>query len=377
LLPALMYQFDQFSVHTHIKVNFFYQGLDRAFTPEVKITVYHVTEEILQNVARHAQVDKVTVGMWMDGTMLQIEIEDQGVGFDLESMYGERIASGLIEIRERIATLGGELKIMSSYGTGVRVHAVIPCPEVPAENSLDNLLIGNPLGIASISHTEISPNAVGTVRVLVAEENVIVRQGLLRLLETDFHIMGEVSERDQIVSAIQELQPDVLILGATIAGVSTLDQIPPALKAQPGLRVLIFSSNPSDIYAYEALRHGASGYLRNNASAAEIREAVTMIGRGDEYWSASLQEESLRRRVEIINGNQTEIDNLTALTLREREILVMVAEGYTSRQIAEKLSISPRTAETHRSNIARKLGLRTQAELIHYAIKHGLIQPET
>jgi two-component system response regulator NreC len=211
---------------------------------------------------------------------------------------------------------------------------------------------------------------------VIAEENEIVRQGLIRLLEGEFALFGEVDSTPQIVDAVREWQPNVLVLGITMGGISTLDFVQSAMESCPGLRVLILSGSSNEIYAYEALRHGASGYILNNAGVSELTEAIRVVARGDEYWSASLPIDSIRQRLDLYQAGDPERDTYNALTTREREILKMVAQGYTSKQIAGTLSISPRTAETHRSNIAHKLGLRTQSELIRYALKHGLVHSE-
>ena len=379
LLPAMLHQFEQFSARCGIKVNLIHRGLNRDFSPEVKITTYRAIEEILSNTAQYAQVDEVMISAWVDQATLQIEFVDQGIGFDLESLFGMRSASGLVEIRERVFALGGDLVIVSSPGAGVRISAKIPCddsPEVVSTREISFASNPPPRSRDAGDAATTSSAKSAAISVFVAEENEIIRQGLIRLLETDFTIVGEGMNRAQIASGVRQLQPDVLLLGITMSGVSTLDLIQPALESRQDLRVLIFSSNPNEIYAYEALRHGASGYMLNTASTSDIREAVRIVARGDEYWSASLLEESIKERLDLYQSGDPEMDTYNALTSREREILTMVAQGYTSKQIAGSLSISPRTAETHRSNVARKLGLRTQSDLIRYAIKHGLVRSE-
>ncbi|MBI1258877.1 MAG: response regulator [Chloroflexi bacterium] len=377
LLPAMLYQFEQFSAHAAVRVNFIHRGLDRTFSPEVKITVYRLIEEILSNAAQYAHVDELMLRAWMDDSTLQIEFQDQGIGFEVEKLFDPSSASGLVAIRERVYALGGDMVIMSSPGAGVRVSAKIPCRDAHG-----NVIVRSPrLDAAAAPYARIVANPpvvpnVPELGILIAEENEIIRQGLIRLLETEFSILGEVNDSEQVVNRVQELQPSVLILGITMGGASSLDLIQPALEVCAGLRVLVLSGSINEIYAYEALRHGASGFMLNSAGVSDLIDAVHVVARGDEYWSAALHTDSIKQRLDQYQDGDPETDSYNALTSREREILKLVAQGLTSKQIAGTLSISPRTAETHRSNIAHKLGLHTQSELIRYAIKRGIVPSE-
>jgi DNA-binding NarL/FixJ family response regulator len=381
MLPALLSLFERFSEQTQIKVNFIHRDIDRGFLPEVEITAYRVCEELLSNAARYAQVSDLTIIARVDEAMLQIEYEDQGVGFDLEQLQEAHSARGLFAIRERVYTLGGDMVILSSPGVGVRISAKFPCGDGDSGKGV------TPGGITLTSdmlprlHFSEGSSAmlaapISAIKVMIAEENEIVRQGLIRLLETEFAILGEVDSTAQIVDAAREWQPDVLILGITMGAVSTLDFVQPAAQVCPNLRTLVLSGSSNEIYAYEALRHGASGYMLSNSSVNDLIEAVRVVARGDEYWTTALPIDTIKQRMALYQAGDPEADSYNALTSREREILKMVAQGYTSKQIAGTLSISPRTAETHRSNIAHKLGLRTQSELIRYAFRHGLVRSE-
>ena len=379
LLPAMLYQFEQFSEHANVRVNFIHRGLDRTFSPEVKITVYRMIEEILSNAAQYAHVDELMLSAWMDDATLQIEFQDQGIGFEVERLFDPRNASGLVAIRERIYALGGDMVIVSSPGTGVHVSAKVPCGDSSGGVLLRASHFDDVTGASAPTFgNDSAPILPKTpeISILIAEENEIIRHGLMRLLETEYSILGEVNDSEQVVNRVHDLQPGVLILGITMGGASSLDLVQPAIEARPGLRVLVLSGSVNEIYAYEALRHGASGFMLNSASVSDLVDAVQVVARGDEYWSASLHSDSIKQRIDQYQAGDPEADSYNALTAREREILKMVAKGFTSKQIAGMLSISPRTAETHRSNIAHKLGLHTQSELIRYAIKRGIVAQE-
>lgn len=377
LLPALLQQFEQFSQQTGIQVHFSHLGLDVPLSPEVKITAYRMTEELLANVARHAQATEAQVAMWVEDDNLRVNVEDQGVGFDLDRMMGIQGISGLVGVRERITMLGGELEIMTEPGTGVRVMARLP---------LTNALLHEPMqptpplqsAIASSGgrgKTQPRNHAAQSLVISIAEENRIIREGLKRVFESEagFQVAGEADRREDVLRVVRDIHPNVLVLGITMYGVSNLDLLQPAMRCLPELRVLIFSNQSTDIYLYEAQRSGASGYVLNSVDADTLIEAVRVVARGDNYWPVPMKDEGLMQRLNPHQNGNPELEALNSLSSREREILIMIGRGGSSKQIAHALSISPRTAETHRTNITRKLGLRTQGDLIRYSIKHGLV----
>jgi DNA-binding NarL/FixJ family response regulator len=209
--------------------------------------------------------------------------------------------------------------------------------------------------------------------ILLADDHHIVRQGLRALLESDphFRLVGEAGDGIEAVRMSERLKPDVLITDVMMPGLNGLEVTRQVTKALPKTRVIILSMYTNDAYVLEALKNGASGYVLKDSQAADLIQAVREVAAGRRYLSPPLSERALDLYAKKIED--TPEDPYEMLTTREREVLQMVAEGRTSTEIAERLFISPRTAEGHRANVMRKLGLQNQADLIRFALKRGIL----
>lgn len=209
--------------------------------------------------------------------------------------------------------------------------------------------------------------------ILLADDHNIVRQGLRALLQIEplFHLVGEASDGIEAVRLAERLKPDVLITDVMMPGLNGLEVTRQVTKSLPRTRVIILSMYTTDAYVFEAFKNGALGYVLKDSQAADLIQAVREVIAGRRYLSPPLSERALElymRKVESVPDDPYEL-----LTSREREVLQMVAEGRTSGEIATRLFISPRTAEGHRANLMRKLGLQNNADLIRFALKRGLL----
>jgi DNA-binding NarL/FixJ family response regulator len=209
--------------------------------------------------------------------------------------------------------------------------------------------------------------------ILLADDHNVVRQGLKALLESDphFRLVGEASDGIEAIRMTERLKPDVLITDVMMPGINGLEVTRQVTKSVPQTRVIILSMYTNDAYVLEALKNGASGYVLKDSQAADLIDAVREVAAGRRYLSPPLSERALDlyvKKVEDVPDDPYEM-----LTTREREVLQMVAEGRTSTEIADRLFISPRTAEGHRANLMRKLGLQNQTDLIRYALKRGIL----
>ena len=211
-----------------------------------------------------------------------------------------------------------------------------------------------------------------SVRIVIADDHPVVRKGLRGLLEEEpeFLVVGEAEDGTQALEILDQLKPDVLIVDMMMPGHNGLKVIRQAKKYYPTMCVIVLSMNSTDAYVIEALKRGASGYVLKETGPTELVECVKTVLAGQRFLSAQLPQHLL-----IINLSQYkyETDPYEALTNREREILQLAAEGLTSLEIAERLSISRRTVELHRANFMEKLGLRHQTDLVRYAIKRGIL----
>lgn len=209
--------------------------------------------------------------------------------------------------------------------------------------------------------------------ILLADDHNIVRQGLRALLQSEphFHLVGEAGDGIEAVRLVERLKPDVLITDVMMPGLNGLEVTRQVTKSVPKTRVIILSMYTNDAYVFEAFKNGALGYVLKDSQASDLIQAVREVIAGKRYLSPPLSERALElysRKVISVPEDQYEL-----LTTREREVLQQVAEGRTSAEIASRLFISPRTAEGHRANLMRKLNLQTNADLIRFALKRGIL----
>lgn len=212
--------------------------------------------------------------------------------------------------------------------------------------------------------------------IILADDHHVVRQGLRALLEAepDFRVVGEAADGQEAIRLVERLRPDVLVLDLMMPGLSGLEVTRQAARRSPNTRVIILSMYANTGYVLETLKNGALGYVLKKSTGGELVQAVRQVMTGRRYLSPPLSEEDVEtfmKKAAASNTNPYEL-----LTDRQREVLHLIVEGYTNAEIAARLVISPRTVEFHRSNLMRKLGARTQADLIRVALQRGILPAE-
>jgi two-component system response regulator NreC len=211
------------------------------------------------------------------------------------------------------------------------------------------------------------------IKVLIADDHAIVRAGLRALLaeESAFELVGEAAGGIEAIELVEKTNPEVLILDLSMPdldGISVTRKIKPHF---PALKILILTLHEDEALLKEAIKAGAAGYILKRAAEAELISAIRTILRGDLYVDPAM----VRGLLEESQGPKTiQKDQTESLTQRETEILRLIVEGYTNRQIGQELNISIRTVEGHRANISDKLGLHNRVELVRYARQNGLIE---
>lgn len=210
------------------------------------------------------------------------------------------------------------------------------------------------------------------ISILLADDHPIVRQGLRRLLEAeaDFQVVGEAGDGLTTVQLVERLKPDVLVLDVMMPRLSGLEVTRQVTQRSPLTRTVILSMHSNEAYVLEALRNGASAYVLKDSTYADLTLAVHEAAVGRRYLSPPLSERVVQ--VYMQRAKTGQLDPYETLTTREQEVLHLAAEGCTAAEVAARLFISLRTAETHRANLMRKLALHNQAELVHYALKRGI-----
>jgi DNA-binding NarL/FixJ family response regulator len=212
--------------------------------------------------------------------------------------------------------------------------------------------------------------------VVLADDHQVVRAGLRALLdaETDMAVVGEAADGLDALALVERLLPTVLVADVVMPGLSGLDVVREVRRRSPGTGTVILSMYANEAYVLEALTNGAHGYVVKDASAADLVRAVREAAAGRRYLSPPLSESDIEHHARRRRGRP--IDLYDALTLRERAVLHLAGEGLTSAAIGTRLAISARTAETHRANLMRKLGLRGQSELVRYTVARGILPPD-
>jgi DNA-binding NarL/FixJ family response regulator len=206
------------------------------------------------------------------------------------------------------------------------------------------------------------------INVLVADDHAILRTGIRAVLEQepDITVVGLAANADQAVAKARALQPDVILLDVVMPRKSGFEALPELHRVAPDARVIMLSMQTSPSSIRKALNAGAVGFVAKHASEADLVDAIRRVAAGARYVDPELA------------GDLVVLDSAALtepLSERERDVLFMLALGYTNQEVAEQLYLSVRTVDTHRAHLMRKLDLRTRAEMVHYALANGLIGP--
>jgi len=210
-----------------------------------------------------------------------------------------------------------------------------------------------------------------TIRVLVVDDHAVVRAGLRRVLdaEADIKTVGEAANAERAVFEALEAHPDVVLMDVVMPGKTGIEGMPALLQAVPNVKVLMLSMQDDPQYVREAFEAGASGYVLKEAADTDVVDAVRAVAAGERYVHPALG-----ARLVAAESEERKRAVSDPLSEREREVLRLLALGHTNQEIAALLYISVRTAETHRAHIMQKLGLSSRAELVRYALDHGLVE---
>jgi DNA-binding NarL/FixJ family response regulator len=211
------------------------------------------------------------------------------------------------------------------------------------------------------------------IRIFLADDHDIVREGIISVLhrERDLKVVGEAGDGREAIEKIRKTKPDVIIIDISMPNMNGIEVMEELLREQCPGKFIILTQHEKEEYIRLAMHAGASGYLVKYSITKDIIDAIRAVSRGEVFFSTAISTILLRDYVQAArqkSAPQTDLD----LTNRETEVLQLIAGGLSSRQIAEKLSLSTRTIEFHRANIIQKLGIRDVAGLTRYAIKHGL-----
>ncbi len=214
-----------------------------------------------------------------------------------------------------------------------------------------------------------------TIRVLLADDHDLVRAGLRALLQNcaGLEVIGEAGDGREALRLLEDHRPDVVLMDILMPGLNGLEATARIAEDFPEVRVIILSMNEAEEFVLQALRAGAAGYLLKNARTAELEQALRTVAQGQTYLSPSISARVLDDYERRLEGTTHSLDRLTR---RQREVLQLVAEGHSTKEIAKHLHISPRTVEMFRAQIMDVLDIHDVAGLTRYAIRMGMISPD-
>ncbi len=214
-----------------------------------------------------------------------------------------------------------------------------------------------------------------SIRVMLVDDHNLVRAGIRALLAPipEIEVVGEAANGREALDLIQTQPPDVVLMDIAMPGLNGLDTAARVTKGFPGVRIIILSMHANEEYVLQALRAGATGYLLKDADTAELELAIKAVARGETYLSPAVSKHVIDDYLQRVNGDVNPLDRLTP---RQREVLQLIAQGYTTKEIALTLGVGVKTIETHRSRLMDQLDIHDVAGLVRYAIRVGLVPPD-
>ncbi len=310
-----------------------------------EIALYRIAQEAFTNAAKHSSGSRVEARLSHGPEGVTLRIADDGQGFDVAAPLRNRESLGMVTMRERAHAVGAKLEIEA-----VRNRAA-PSQYGPPRRNRRRLM--------------------SAISIVIVDDHAMLREGLAHLLgqQADFQVCGSCGDGRESAALVARLRPDVVVIDISMPGLNGIEVTRQIREHTPSTAVVILSMHASAAHVFQALEAGAKAYLQKESAFEEIVEAVRAVHAGRSYLSpriaAVVAEQVGERRV----GE----NRMARLTRREREILQMVAEGRSSVEIGRTLFLSPRTVDTYRSRLMKKLSLPDLAAVVRFAMEEGVI----
>ena len=330
---------ERFGQRTGIEVDY-KSSFHERLADETETHLFRIVQEALTNVARHSGATRVTIELARNGDRVHLTVKDNGHGFQGNGCVGSGI--------------GGHA------GAGAKRRWRAPDP-------LQRWRDGRPVGSAGARKSGCYKLIM--LRILLADDHAMVRKGFRLILETqpDMQIVGEAGNGREAVELAEQLHPDVVVMDVAMPELNGIEATRRLVASAPRTRVLALSMHKDSVYVREILRAGARGYLLKDSIDSDLVNAVRAVAKGEGYLSPGVSDAVLSDYRKHVT------DPLDLLTSREREVLQMIAEGKTNKEIAGTLNLSVYTVDAHRGKIMEKLNLHSSGELVRFAVRNGLI----
>ena len=216
---------------------------------------------------------------------------------------------------------------------------------------------------------------MSNIRVLLADDHTIVRQGLRALLDSqeDIEVVGEAENGRQAFEKTKQIVPDIVVLDITMPNLNGIEATRQIKKLNPEIKVIVLTVHDNEEYVHQVLQAGASGYLLKESAVSDLVSAINAVKKGDIFLSPTISKVVVKDYIKHTDRESRGFDSLDVLTSREREVLQLIAEGHTNREVARLLKLSVKTVDVHRAHIKEKLHIHDTAGLIKYSLRKGLI----
>ena len=371
----------RFETENGIPALFIQTGDEHPLLPEQQTALLRIAQEALTNARKHAQAQRVRVGLQFGPDYVSLIVEDDGIGFDVDAAItpGPQGGYGLFGMRERARLLDGELEIESPSGWGTRLRAILPFRPASTLGSVRAApaqiapAVPSPI-VLSLGTTVGSKPSPDAVRVLLADDHDITRQGVRSMLEAsgEIVIIGEATNGAQAVAQARTLRPDVVLMDIQMPLMDGLEATRILHIELPDLPVVILTTFQTAESVAEAFGAGAKGYLLKDADAADLIAAIRAARRGEALLAPAVADR-LAALATLQPGGPSSPDTLNE---REQEILQLLARGARNKEIAAQLFLSIKTVEYHLAHLFHKLGVSNRTEAARVATERGLVAPE-
>ena len=338
----------------------------------VEMALFRIVQETLANARKHSQTKKVHISFRREGDVLWMEVQDWGRGFDVDSLdqAGQGRHVGLVSMRERAALVGGRFEIQSAPGSGTKLTVTVPV--APAAEPVIDQRKGEMMEMVGPT-TDRQPSRPG-ITVLIVDDHPMVREGLRSMLHVEgIGVIGEASTGSEAVQKVRELNPDVVLMDVRMPDMDGLAATEAVKREAPATSVIVVTAYESKEYLSRAIEVGAAGYILKGMSRDSLIDAIRLVKSGGSLVDARLLAELLREMG--IRGSRFEgaVEGaLETLSPREREVLQLLIQGLTNKEIAQQMHYSVGTVKNVVQRVIEKLGASDRTQAAVYAVRAGL-----